>query len=396
MTLGASLPIYLDYAATTPIDVEVSVAMRQCLESPRGFANASANHVAGRQSANAIECARTQVAMLLKTDARQLIFTSGATESNNLAILGAARQRAHRGRHLITMTTEHKSVTECFEALERDGFEVTWLNPDSSGLLDVDVLAAAIRAETQLVSVMHVNNETGVVQDVAAIATLCRARNILYHCDAAQSAGKLDIDVGAMQIDLLSMTAHKFHGPQGIGALFIDDRPGSRIAPTIFGGPQERRLRPGTQAVHQIAGLGRAAELARARQKADLEHCRRLRERLWNGIRHVPDIARNGSEEHSYPGILNVTAAGIDGESLMLALEPLCVASGSACNAQSGESSYVLRAMGLNDALAQSSIRFSFGRCTSDADIDAAIERYGWAVGHLRGLLPPRAMSAGA
>jgi cysteine desulfurase len=381
-------PVYLDYAATTPVDSAVAAAMAECLASPLGFANSSSNHIAGRTSATMIEQARRQLGALLNAEPRDLIFTSGATEANNLAIIGAARHRAPRGRHLITMTTEHKAVTECFDALEREGFEVTRLDPDASGLLDPEVLQAAMRNDTQLVSIMHVNNETGVVQDIAAIGAVCRARDVLYHCDAAQSVGKLKIDVRELPIDLLSLTAHKFYGPQGSGALFIANRPGCQLVPLIFGGPQERRLRAGSHANHQIIGLGLAAALAGERHAADLAHCRRLRERLWLGIRDLPGILRNGADHHTYPGILNVTAAGIDGESLLLALEPLCVARGSACTSQSGESSFVLRAMGRDDASAQSAIRFSFGRPTSDAHIDTAIERYRWAVTHLRGLLP--------
>jgi cysteine desulfurase len=388
MANSADQPVYFDYAATTPVDAAVAAAMSACLESPLGFANASSSHVAGRQSAAAIEHARTQLATLLNAKPHEIVFTSGATESNNLAIFGAARQRARRGRHLVTMTTEHKAVTECFEALEREGFEVTWLDPEVSGLLDPVRLQSALRDDTQLVSIMHVNNETGIVQDIESIGAICRTRSILYHCDAAQSAGKLAIDVNKLPVDLLSLTAHKFHGPQGIGALYVADRPGCRLAPLIYGGPQERRMRPGTQAVHQIIGFGLAAELAVSRQVADVLHFRKLRERLWKGIRDLPDIRRNGAEEHTFPGILNVSAGGVDGESLMLGVEPLCVASGAACNSQSGESSYVLRAMGCSDASAQSAIRFSFGRSTDNSEIDKAIERYRWAVQHLRTLAP--------
>jgi cysteine desulfurase len=388
--------IYLDHAATTPVADEVATAMAECLQSPWGFANPSSDHLAGRQSAVEIERARTRLARLLQADARNLVFTSGATESNNLAIFGAARHRAHRGRHLITMSTEHKSVTECFAALQRDGFDVTWLNPDPAGLLDPAALAAAMRDDTQLVSVMHVNNETGVVQNIAAIAALCRSRDVLYHCDAAQSVGKLDIDLANLDIDLLSLTAHKFYGPQGIGALYVAERPGCHLAPMLFGGSQERRMRPGTHAVHQIVGLGLAAHLAGTRQQADLRHCVQLRQRLWHGIRDLPGVLRNGEDSQTFAGILNVSVDGVDGESLVLGLEPVCVARGSACNAQSGESSHVLRAMGRSDAQAQSAIRFSFGRQTSVADIDAAIERFRWAVGHLRSLLPAREMAVTA
>jgi cysteine desulfurase len=292
------------------------------------------------------------------------------------------------------MTTEHKSVTECFAALEQEGFEVSWIDPLDNGVLDPDHLRAAMRADTQLVSIMHVNNETGVIQDIESIGALCRERNVLYHCDAAQSVGKLPLDLDSLPVDLLSLTAHKFHGPQGIGALFVADRPGCQLSPVIVGGQQERRLRPGTHAVHQIVGIGAAAELAAARMDKALDRYRNLRDRLWRGIADLPDIRKNGADDETFPGILNVSAAGVEGESLLLALEPLYVATGSACNSQSGESSYVLRAMGLSDGLAQSAIRFSFGTETSDQEIDIAIERYRWAISHLRQMTPDAADGA--
>jgi len=381
-------PVYLDDAATTRLDPLVADVMCACLSEGGTFANPASIHIAGRASHALVERARRQVADLLHTIPRTLIFTSGATESDNLAIAGAAHFRAYRGRHLITMPTEHKAVADCFAALERQGFEVSWLDPDRDGLLAASVLEAAIRKDTQLVSVMHVNNETGVIQDLHAIGECCRRHGVLFHCDAAQSAGKLPIDLSELPVDLLSLTAHKFYGPQGIGALYVADRPECHIQPLMHGGGQERRLRPGTLAVHQIAGFGAAAAIARERQSADLAHVRRLNERLWSGIKAVPGIARNGTRAHTFPGILNVSVTGIEGESLMLALSPLCVASGSACNSQSGESSYVLRALGLDDRLAQSAIRFSFGRFTQESEIDFAIARYIAAVSHLRGIMP--------
>jgi cysteine desulfurase len=395
MTLqSAADTVYLDNAATTDVDVSVAHAMSQVLSSPLGFANPSSNHAAGRRSAATVEYARRQLSGLLQAQPETVVFTSGATESNNLAIFGAARYRARHGRHLVTMRTEHKSVTECFAALEREGFDVTWIDPCDNGVLDPDILRAAMRADTQLVSIMHVNNETGVIQDIESIGALCRERNVLYHCDAAQSVGKLPLDLACLPVDLLSLTAHKFHGPQGIGALFVADRPGCQLSPVIVGGQQERRIRPGTHAIHQIVGLGAAAELAGARMGTVLDRYRKLRDRLWLGIADLPDIQKNGADEETFPGILNVSAAGVDGEGLLLALEPLCVATGSACNSQSGESSYVLRAMGLSDRLAQSAIRFSFGAETSDRDIDMAIERYRWAVAHLRQMGPDAADGA--
>ena len=390
MTLPKEL-IYLDYAATTPVDPAVARVMERCLSGGGTFANPASNHLAGRASRAVVERSRAQIAELLGTDPRNLIFTSGATESNNMAIAGAAHFRAHRGRHLISMLTEHKAVTDCFASLERQGFEVTWLRPDRNGLLSIADLEAAIRPDTQLVSIMHVNNETGVIQDIHRIGECCRRRNVLFHCDAAQSAGKLPIDLSELPVDLMSLTAHKFHGPQGIGLLYLADRPECHIRPLLHGGGQERRLRPGTLAVHQVAGFGAAAAIAAERQPDDLAHVRRLNERLWDGIRRVPGIIRNGGASHTYPGILNVSIDGIEGESLLLKLEPLCVASGSACNSLSGEPSYVLRALGLSERGAQSAVRFSFGRFTRESDIDAAIGLYTSAVSHLRGIMPERA-----
>ena len=383
--------VYLDHAATTPPDPEVVAAMQSVLGPGGSFANPSSIHVAGRRSRALSEHARAAIARMLNVDPVCIVFTSGATESNNLAIIGAARQRAHSGRHLITMRTEHKAVIDTFAALEREGWPVTWLAPEPDGLLATGTLEAALREDTQLVSVMHVNNETGVVQDIAAIGGLCRSRGILFHCDAAQSAGKLPLDLAELPVDLLSLTAHKFHGPQGVGALYLADRPDVHIAPLMHGGGQERRLRPGTLAMHQVTGFGTAATLARERMHEDLTHYRRLNDRLWRGLSNLPGMHRNGNPATAFPGILNVSADDVEGESLLLALEPLCVASGSACNSQTGESSYVLRAMGRDDRLAQSAIRFSFGRATLIDDIDFAIDRYRRAIGHLRAIAPPAA-----
>ena len=381
-------PVYLDHAATTPIDPRVAEAMQVCLSPGGAFANPASIHIAGRESAALVEKSRQRLASLLSTDPKNFIWTSGATESDNLAIVGAANFRAHRGKHLITMPTEHKAVTDTFAHLEKSGFEVTWLKPAPDGLLAVDELESHIREDTQLVSVMHVNNETGVVQDIRRIGEICRSHDVLYHTDAAQSVGKLPVDLNELPIDLLSLTAHKFHGPQGIGALYIADRPGCRVLPIMYGGGQERRLRPGSLPVHQIVGAGAAAEIARDEMGEDLVHATVLRDRLWQGLSDVPGILRNGSADHSCPGILNVSVSGVEGESLMLGLEPVCAASGSACNSTSGESSYVLRALGRDDLLAQSAIRFSFGRTTTEQHIDVAIERYRWSVDHLREIAP--------
>lgn len=381
-------PIYLDYASTTPLAPEVAIAMQNWLSSGRPYANPASIHVAGRDSAAAVSAAREQVARLLNTNPGCLIFTSGATESDNLAIQGVARAHAHRGKHLITMPTEHKAVVDTFKALEREGYHVSWLQPAVDGLLNVDDIANAIREETQLVSVMHVNNETGVVQNIHEIGELCRSRGVLFHTDAAQSVGKLAIDLEAMPVDLLSFTAHKFYGPQGIGGLYIADRPRCRISPLLFGGGQERRLRPGTVPVHLVAGMGVAAEVAREQMQGDLERMETLNAMLWNGLRDVAGVIRNGDAQHCYPGILNVSVAGVEGESLLLGMEPVCVASGSACNSVSGESSYVLRGMGRSDHLAQSAVRFSFGRATTEQEIDVAIDRYRDSVDHLRSIAP--------
>ncbi len=388
MLSGDTKAIYLDYAATTPVDAAVVEAMMGYLTACGQFANPSSIHSLGRQAAAAVETAREQLAGLINAQPREVIWTSGATESVNLGVIGAARFRSDRGRHLITMPTEHKAATDAFAALEREGFDVSYLTPDSAGLLAIEALSSAIRDDTQLVSVMHVNNETGVIQDIERIGECCREKDVLFHVDAAQSVGKLPLDLSQLPVDLLSLTAHKFYGPKGIGALYIADRSACHVEPLFHGGGQERRLRPGTSAVHQIVGLGAAASIAGNRQADDLVHLQALNERLWSGIGEIDGVLRNGSASESFPGILNLSVEGIEGESLLLALEPLCVGTGSACNSKSNESSYVLRALGRDDALAQSAIRFSFGRETSTTEIDAAIARYSDAVSHLRAIAP--------
>ena len=380
--------IYLDYAATTPVEPRVVDVMSGLLTADGDFANPSAIHPAGRRSSAHVARAAAQLAALINCDPARLVWTSGATESDNLAIIGAARARAHRGRHLVTMLTEHKAVTDVFRALEKQGFDVSWLGPDGNGVLDVAELEAAIRDETQLVSIMHVNNETGATQDIAAIGEICRRRQVLYHVDAAQSVGKLPFDTHELPVDLVSMTAHKMYGPKGVGALYIADRPGCHVEPLFFGGAQQRRLRPGTLPVHLIVGFGAAAEIAASSMAGDLKHLTFLRDRLWAGIRQVPGISRNGDSGNTFPGLLNVGVEGIEGESLLLALEPLCVATGSACNSQNQEPSYVLRALGRSDLEAQSAIRFSLGRPTTAAEVDAAIGLYTGAVAKLRQIAP--------
>jgi cysteine desulfurase len=388
----SAAPIYLDYAASAPPDAEVVEAMSACLRRGEVFANPSSVHIRGRAACAVVATAREKLAALINASPRDLIWTSGATESNNLAVFGAARFRKHRGRHVITMPTEHKSVCDTFAFLEKHGFEVTWLVPESNGVLAPGALEAAMRDDTQLVSIMHVNNETGVIQDIEAIGRLCRARDVLFHTDAAQSVGKLALDVQRVPVDLLSLTAHKFYGPQGVGALYIADRPGCGVEALLHGGGQERRLRPGTLALHQLAGLGVAAELADRRQAADLAHVGRLRQQLWDAIRDIDGIHLNGDPDRVYPGILNVSIAGVDGESLLLAMEPLCVASGSACNSLNADPSYVLRALGRSDDLAQGAIRFSFGRDTSVADLTVTASIYRSAVAHLRSMAPAMAL----
>jgi len=382
--------VYLDYAATTPVDAQVAATMAGLLTFEQDFGNPSSIHIAGQRSAVHVAHAANQLATLLNTVPGNLIWTSGATESNNLAIAGAARYRESRGKHLITMGTEHKAVTDVFQALERQGFEVTWLSPEASGALDLATLDAAFRDDTQLVSLMHINNETGVQADIQSIGERCRDRDVLFHVDAAQSVGKVPIDLTALPVDLMSMTGHKFYGPKGIGALYVADRPGCHVQPILFGGGQQRRRRPGTLPVHQIAGLGAAAERAGASLQQDHEHLAALRDQLWQGIRDVPGIVRNGDADICFPAFLNVSVEDVEGESLMLALEPLCVATGSACNSRTQEPSFVLRSMGRSDAQAQSAIRFSVGRQTRQEDVEFAAQKYRDAVARLRKLAPVR------
>lgn len=378
--------IYLDFAASTPVDQRVAERMLECRTF--AYANPSSNHAAGRQSRDVIEKAGAQLGALLNASPRTLIWTSGATESDNLAIAGAARYRAQRGKHLITMPTEHKAVTDVFRMLEKQGFEVTWLEPDGLGQLDPAVLESAIRPDTQLASIMYVNNETGVIQDIEALGRVCRASDVLLHVDAAQAVGKIPIDLEVLPVDLMSLTGHKFYGPKGIGALYIADRPACHVEPLFYGGGQQRRIRPGTLPSDLIAGLGLAAEIAANRLHEDLAQLRALRSMFWKRIRGIEGLLVNGDPDAGFPGILNVSVADIEGESLLLSLEPLCVATGSACNSQVQEPSYVLRALGRSDLEAQSSIRFSFGRSTTADEVEFAAEHYANAVLRLRELAP--------
>ena len=383
---GDSDLIYLDYAATTPLDSAVAVCMQrvQC----QSYFNPSSNHIGGRQSAAVVQNAAEQLAALLNAEPAAFVWTSGATEANNLAIMGSARQREHRGKHFVTMRTEHKAVSDVYRQLEKQGSEVTWLVPDSDGRLPSERFEASLRDDTQLASIMHINNETGAVQDIAKLGAICKEHGVLFHVDAAQSAGKFEIDLAAAPVDLLSLTAHKFYGPKGIGSLYVAK--GTPLIPQMFGGSQQRRIRPGTLAVDLIAGLGEAAEIARERLQDDLKHLAAEKSRLLRGIRGIDGLHVNGPESDGYPGILNVGVEDIDGESLLLALEPLCVATGSACNSQSQEPSYVLRALGRSDREAQSAIRFSIGRQTRSEEIERAVVIYRNAVKKLRDLAPER------
>ena len=380
--------IYLDYAASTPVDPRVFDRMRECSEAT--CANPSSTHAAGRLSQDIVASAGAQVAGLLNVDPKTLVWTSGATESDNLAIAGGARYRAHRGKHIVTMKTEHKAVTDVFDTLAKEGFEVTWADAGANGLLDPAAFEAALRDDTQFVSIMFVNNETGVIQDIEALGTICRQRDILFHVDAAQAVGKLPIDLGKLPIDLMSLTAHKFYGPKGVGALYVADRPGCHVEPILFGGGQQRRLRPGTLPTELIAGLGMTAEIAAGRIGDDLEHLKTLRDTLWSGIRDIEGISLNG-DPNGFPGILNVSVDDVEGESLLLALEPLLVATGSACNSKSQAPSYVLRALGLTDMQAQSAIRFSVGRPTTMDEVEFAARHYRATIDKLRALAPERA-----
>ena len=380
--------IYLDYAASTPVDPQVFERMREV--GVAAYANPSSTHAAGRMTHAAIATAAGQLGALLNADPKTLIWTSGATESDNLAIAGAARYRAHKGKHIVTMKTEHKAVTDVFDALAREGFEVSWIEPDSRGLLDPAAFAAALRDDTQFASIMLVNNETGVIQDIEALGSICRERDILFHVDGAQAVGKVPIDLAALPVDLLSLTGHKFYGPKGVGALYIADRPGCHVDPILFGGGQQRRIRPGTLPTDLIAGLGMASEIAAGRIDDDLEHLSGLRDALWSGIREIDGISLNG-DPNGFPGILNVSVDDIEGESLLLALEPLQVATGSACNSKSQEPSYVLRALGRTDMQAQSAIRFSVGRPTTMSEVEFAAGQYRDAVARLRAMAPQAA-----
>lgn len=372
--MNNNLPLYFDYMATTPIDPRVLDAMLPFMQVDGFFGNAaSTTHIYGKQAAMAVEKARTQIADSIHAVPRDIVFTSGATEANNLAILGAARFYQRKGRHLITMSTEHKAVLDCFAQLEKEGFTVTYLAPQSNGLLDIEDLKAALTAETILVSIMQVNNEIGVIQDTAAIAQLLKDRGIIFHVDAAQSAGKLAIDLSQMPVSLMSFSAHKNYGPKGVGALFVRHNPRIRLEAQTFGGGHEGGLRSGTLATHQIAGMGEAFALAEATRIEEQARLLKLRQQLWNGIKNISGIMLNGDANQRVAANLNIAFSGVDADSLLLALRELAVSTTSACASASGQPSYVLRAIGLDAQQAYSSIRLSLGRFTTEAHILKAI-----------------------
>ena len=382
-------PIYLDYAATTPVDPRVAEKMMQYLTLDGIFGNpASRSHKFGWQAEEAVDIARNDIAALVGADPREIVFTSGATESDNLAIKGAANFYQKKGKHIITCKTEHKAVLDTCRQLEREGFDVTYLAPQSNGIIDLKQLEAAMREDTILVSIMHVNNEIGVVQDIAEIGEMCRSRGIIFHVDATQSVGKLPIDLSKLKVDLMSFSAHKVYGPMGIGALFVRRKPRIRIEAQQHGGGHERGMRSGTLPVHQIAGMGEAYRIAKEEMESEAARLRALRLRLWNGLKDIEEVYLNGDLENGAPGILNISFNYVEGESLIMALKDLAVSSGSACTSASLEPSYVLRALGMNDELAHSSIRFSLGRFTTEEEIDYAIALVRKSIGRLRDLSP--------
>ncbi|MFZ2209865.1 MAG: IscS subfamily cysteine desulfurase [Porticoccaceae bacterium] len=387
MTSVAQSPIYLDYAATTPVDPRVAEKMIPHLTS--SFGNpASRSHAYGWQAEAAVETARAQVAELVGADPREIIWTSGATESDNLALKGAAHFYRAKGNHLITLATEHKAVLDTMRELEREGFQVTYLNPQPNGLLDLETFKAALRPETILVSIMLVNNEIGVIQDIAALGAICRERGILFHVDAAQAPGKVAIDLQTLPVDLMSFSAHKTYGPQGIGALYVRRRPRVHLAPLIHGGGHERGLRSGTLPTHQIVGMGEAYRLAGEVMVEENARVRTLRDRFLAGIADMAEVYLNGDPEQRVPHNLNVSFNFVEGESLMMAVKDLAVSSGSACTSASLEPSHVLRALGRSDELAHSSLRITLGRFTTAQDIDFAVALLKTKVAKLRALSP--------
>ncbi|MFI4918800.1 MAG: IscS subfamily cysteine desulfurase [Legionellales bacterium] len=369
------MPIYLDYMATTPVDPQVVEQMMRYLGPDGCFGNpASTTHVYGTNAAKAVEHARRQIADSINASSEDIVFTSGATESNNLAILGAARFYQNKGKHIVTMSTEHKAVLDGFHQLSKEGFQVTYLPPEPDGLLDLQKLKQALRADTILVSIMHANNEIGVVQDIAAVGALLRGNGIVFHVDAAQSAGKIALDLNQLPVDLMSFSAHKNYGPKGIGALYVRHRPRIRLQPQSFGGGHEGGMRSGTLATHQIVGMGAAFALAESLREEEQARLLQYRRRLWEGVKQLPGIRLNGHEQQRLAGNLNMSFAGLDGDALLPALSGLAISTTSACAAASIQPSYVLRALGLSAELARSSIRLAIGRFTKEEQVEQAID----------------------
>jgi len=383
------LPIYLDYSATTPIDERVAAKMADYLTIEGQFGNpASRSHEFGWKAEQAVDLARQQVADLIHADPREIVWTSGATESDNLAIKGAAHFYRKKGNHILTVKTEHKAVLDTCRQLEREGFEVTYLDPEDNGLIDIEKLKAATTDDTILISVMHVNNEIGVIQDIAAIGEFTRDKKIIFHVDAAQSAGKVEIDMETLKVDLMSFSAHKIYGPKGIGALYVRRKPRVRLEAQMHGGGHERGLRSGTLATHQIVGMGEAFRIAGEEMASENDRIRMLRDRLYDGLKDAEEVYVNGDYDHRIAGNINISFNFVEGESLIMALRDLAVSSGSACTSASLEPSYVLRALGRNDELAHSSIRFGIGRFTTVEEIDYTIDVVKKAVDKLRDLSP--------
>jgi cysteine desulfurase len=387
MDMTPHFPIYLDYGATTPCDPRVVDAMIPWLREHFGNA-ASRSHAWGWEAEEAIEKARTQVAELINADPREIVWTSGATESDNLAIKGAAHFYQGKGKHLITVKTEHKAVLDTMRELERQGFEVTYLDVQENGLLDLDVFKAAIRPDTILVSVMAVNNEIGVIQDLNTIGNLCREKGIIFHVDAAQATGKMPLDMQTMPIDLMSLASHKSYGPKGIGALYVRRKPRVRLEAQMHGGGHERGMRSGTLPTHQIVGMGEAFRIAKEEMQQDFDHAKRLQQRLLEGLKDIEQVFVNGDMEHRVPHNLNISFNYVEGESLIMGIKGLAVSSGSACTSASLEPSYVLRALGRSDELAHSSLRMTIGRFTTEEEIDYAIATIRKNVEKLRELSP--------
>jgi len=383
------LPIYLDYSATTPVDPRVAEKMCACLTPDGNFGNpASRSHPFGWSAEEAVEQARAHVAALVNCDPKEIVWTSGATESDNLALKGAAHFYQKKGRHIVTVKTEHKAVLDSCRQLEREGFEVTYLDPEPSGLLDLDRFESVLRKDTILASVMHVNNEIGVIQDIEKLGRICRERGVIFHVDAAQSTGKVPIDLERAQVDLMSFSAHKTYGPKGIGALYVRRKPRIRIEAQMHGGGHERGMRSGTLATHQCVGMGEAFRIAKEEMATENERVRALRDRLWAGLRDMEAVYLNGDLERRVAGNLNASFNFVEGESLIMALKDMAVSSGSACTSASLEPSYVLRALGREDELAHSSIRFTIGRFTTQEEIDYVVDKVRHQVDRLRGLSP--------